>query len=174
MTGRVGAATEAEPWRVVFVRHGQPRGAEHDPELTTAGHRMVADAAVWAAGLGWPLARVLHTPTQRTAQTAEAVAVAVGAPCLVVDDEPLSIDAWEQMLDAQRGRHPFGDRALPRPALPALVYVGHHTTLRMLVQQCAAGAVPPINDRAWAAGLALTRTAGRWGLVRAWPGVCPS
>lgn len=156
---------------VVFLRHGQPRSGEADPELTSAGHRMAAEAAAWVAGLGLPLARVVHTPTQRTQQTAEAVAEALGLPRLLSPAEPLELSAWEALVSSQRPPPRFGDRSLPRAEAPPFVYVGHDTTLGFLLHACAASAPRGLQRRAWAAGLALRRVGGRWAAFSGWPGV---
>ena len=103
---------------IVFLRHGQPRGGEHDPELTSAGHRMAAEAAAWITRLNLPLERVIHTPTARTRQTAEAAAEALGLPLAALMAEPLDDSAWEALLSSQRPAPRFGDRSLPRPPAP--------------------------------------------------------
>ncbi|MBL8619035.1 MAG: histidine phosphatase family protein [Deltaproteobacteria bacterium] len=157
--------------RVIFIRHGQPWTGEADPALSPAGHAMAAAAASWAAGLGWPLARVLHTATRRTGQTAEALVAQIDAPVDVVWAEPLSLEDWELLVDGQRAPHPFGDRSMPRPPPAPFAYVGHHTTLTFLLQLCAASVPAGLHARAWAAGLALERRAGRWLIVAGWPGV---
>jgi broad specificity phosphatase PhoE len=157
--------------RVVFIRHGQPWTGASDPDLSPAGHAMAAAAAAWAAGLGWPLARVLHTSTLRTRQTAEALAERIGAPVDAVWAEPLSLEDWDLLVEGQRGPPPFGDRSMPRPAPAPFAYIGHHTTLTFLLQLCAATAPASVQARAWAAGLALERRAGGWEIVAGWPGV---
>lgn len=156
---------------IVFLRHGQPRGGEHDPELTSAGHRMAAEAAAWITRLNLPLERVIHTPTARTRQTAEAAAEALGLPLAALMAEPLDDSAWEALLTSQRPAPRFGDRSLPRPPAPPFVYVGHDTTLAYLLHRCSSTAPAGMHRRAWAAGLALRKLEGRWHIFAAWPGV---
>ncbi len=156
---------------IVFVRHGEPRRGEADPELTSAGHRMAAETAAWIIGLKLPLARVIHTPTQRTRQTAEAVAEAAGLPLGTTGAEPLGDEAWEELLSSQRPPPRFGDRSLPRAAAPPFVYVGHDTTLAYLLRRFARSAPEGLQARAWAAGLALRKIDDQWQIFDGWPGV---
>lgn len=160
---------------LVFIRHAKPRRSEHDPGLTSAGVRMAREAAGWVAQQLTPLApsgpvRVLHTPTQRTRQTAEAVQEWLGdrARLEEVDSLPETVSELDLLAARLSGSL---DGLPPRP-LPATVLVGHHTTVvglsRELAPQTPAHLLPSTIN--FAVGIALHADKGTWGIRALWPG----
>ena len=59
--------------KIVFVRHGERRAGEQDPELTSFGFRMVEEVATWMLELGFTPELALTTPTRRTQQTTATI-----------------------------------------------------------------------------------------------------
>jgi len=135
---------------------------------------MAREAAEWAAAQltieGQATVRVLHTPTRRTQQTAEAVQEWLGAVARLepVDELPENIDDLD-ILAARLSRSLPG---LPPRPLPPTVLVGHHTTLvglrRELAGRTPVHLLPPVRN--YAAGLALTADEGAWVIRAVWPG----
>ena len=108
-TGQTGS-----PTRMLLLRHGQTEfsvqrrySGRGDPELTPLGHAQAAGAAARLARQP-TIAAVLTSPLRRARQTAEAVAVATGAP-LVVREGLVETDfgAWEGLTFPEaRARDP--------------------------------------------------------------------
>lgn len=156
----------------IILRHAEPRRTELDPELTSHGHRMAREAAGWAVAQLPPdgPVRVIHTPTARTRQTAEAVAEWLGERATLesIHALPETFADLDMLADRFSGARP----GLPHPDLPPCVLVGHHTTLVGLARELPAG-VPTPDARNHAAGVALQRTPGSppgWRPASVWRG----
>lgn len=147
--------------QVVFVRHGERRRGESDPELTSAGRRMAAETGRWLANRGFVPALVISTPTLRTLQTADELRAALPpAPLETVDMEPSSANTWEALVSL------FQPRVGPGTGL---LMVGHHPTLHALLD--AFGPTPvPVPGHHFAAALVLERDRSLWTCTAAWPG----
>ncbi|MBO87472.1 MAG: hypothetical protein CL927_19155 [Deltaproteobacteria bacterium] len=149
---------------LVILRHAEPRRTENDPELTSFGHRTALEAGAWVAEQV-PLTasvRVLHTPTNRTRQTAAAVVQCLGnrAQATKIVSLPETVADLDTFADRLMARN----RECPSPRLPPVVLVGHHTTLVGLARELGLepSALEPNNHTA---GIALERdaaTAGGW------------
>ncbi len=151
---------------VVFVRHGERRRGETDPELTSAGRRMASETGRWLAARGFAPGLIVHTPTQRTRQTAEELAsVLAPSPMLVAAGMPESGAAWEALVAPLAQR--LGEDA-------RLLLVGHHPTLHFLADTF--GPLPtPVPRHHFAAALVLEPAypvgeGARWRCTAAWPG----
>lgn len=149
--------------RVVFVRHGEKRKGESDPELTSAGWRMCSETGLWLRERGVLPSRVLLTPTARTRQTAEALLDAFPAPRPPLEERaelPESREDWEVLVD------PLARRLGPAACL---LLVGHHPTLHFLAD---AYGPPPVQvpRHHFAAALVLEPGLGGWRCADAWPG----
>ncbi len=147
--------------QVVYVRHGERRKGEADPELTSAGRRMALETGRWLAARGFSPSLIVHTPTARTRQTAEELALALSpAPVEIHPATPESPRSWEALVQ------PFLARLGPEGRL---LLVGHHPTLHFLIDTF--GPPPVAIPRAnFAAALVLERTLERWICTAAWPG----
>lgn len=148
--------------RVVFVRHGEKRRGELDPELTSAGRRMASEAGAWLASRGVTPNLAVITPTRRTRQTLEELLAHLPPP-LVLErpDQPESALDWE-IFTTRLGRE------LP-PGGTALV-VGHHPTQHLLLDTWGP---PPVSvpRHHLATALILERGVGTsWSFVEVWPG----
>ena len=145
---------------VVFTRHGEKRRGESDPELTSWGRRMALETGRWLLGQDIRPAVLLTTPTPRTRQTAEELALGLETdaprhePPLPEDEDGLSA-----LLEALWSAHgPDG----------AVVCVGHHPTIDLLRQMYAFPVrVPEANG---ACAIVLSGQPGAWQCAAAWPG----
>jgi phosphohistidine phosphatase SixA len=144
---------------LVVARHAEPRKAELDPELTSAGHQMARELGAWLADRHPGPWTLWHSPARRCDQTAALVAeqLALAAPprALPPPDAP---EPWSRLL-----------HLLTSLSGPVLM-VGHHTTLQQLVR--AHGPPPsPLSLARFASAVALTPTpAGGWAPAAVWPG----
>jgi len=147
--------------QVVFVRHGERRKGEVDPELTSAGRRMASETGGWLAARGFAPSLVLCTPTARTRQTAEELALMLPpAPLELHPELPEARDDWDALVDAM-GRRLGGGAAL--------LLVGHHPTLHFLADTF--GPLPAVVPRHnFAAALVLERARAGWACTAVWPG----
>lgn len=147
--------------QVVFVRHGERRRNESDPELTSAGRRMVAETGGWLAGRGFAPTLILTTPTVRTRQTVEELALILpAAPVELVPELPETAAAWEPFVNPLRAR--LGEGA-------GLLLVGHHPTLHLLADRF--GPLPaPLPRHHFAAALVLEPLPSGWACTAVWPG----
>lgn len=141
---------------LVVLRHAEPRRGEADPELTSAGHRMALEAGAWTVE-HLPedvTVRVFHTPTERTRQTAEGVALSLGkrASLQTIDVLPETFSDLDVLADRLSGARP----GWSVPALPPTVLVGHHTTLVALARELPAGEKQPSSGN-YTAGMCLVR-----------------
>ena len=157
---------------LVILRHAEPRQTALDPELTSFGHRMAGEAGEWVAGLlaTTPGVLLLHTPTNRTQQTAVAVKerLTEGASIASIGQLPESLEDLDILADRLSNRHP----ELPARPLPPTVLIGHHTTLVGLARDLRLGPAQ-LHPRNHAAGLALARDPTQphgWRVVDCWPG----
>ncbi|NOY26550.1 MAG: histidine phosphatase family protein [Oligoflexia bacterium] len=149
--------------RIVFSRHGQQQHGELDGALTSAGHRMVQEAAEWLAGHKLLPDHCLLTDTVRTHETAaHLLAQAPHVRRQIVSRLPESRAGWRSLVDHWGPR--IGDHGL-------LLMVGHHPSLQFLLQSF--GPPPePIGRNNYAATLVLDRlSTGTWAISGAFPGV---
>lgn len=157
--------------RIIFVRHGERRRGERDPELTSAGRRMARETGLWiqernqdwAAGGGAPVSQVVHTPTARTRQTADEITMVLDPPPVTVVHaaEPYEVSAWQHLIRTLQG---------PEGSVATMLLVGHHPTVDFLLR--AFGPAPitvPLHHLASA--LVLESPDGdAWTITAAWPG----
>jgi phosphohistidine phosphatase SixA len=148
--------------KAAFLRHGEPRGSDSDPELTSEGRRMAAEAGAWLTAQLFVPGLVLVTPTTRTRQTAdEALA---GLPPIArkeVASLPEDAEAWIGLME--RTRRDVGPDG-------AVLLVGHHPTQEFLARAFGPTLVPiPRNHRAAAMVLAY-EGASSWTVRAMWPG----
>jgi phosphohistidine phosphatase SixA len=116
--------------RLIVCRHGHARSTEHDPGLTSTGHSAARRLGEWVATRHPTLPLLLHTPTLRTRQTAEELALSLPAAALQSwPSAPESPDDWESFTAAVHARG--WDQAL---------LVAHHTTLLFLLRDLLSGA----------------------------------
>ena len=109
---------------VIFVRHGEKRRSESDPELTSAGRRMAFETGRWIGEQGWSPALLLTTPTERTRQTAEEIQLALSSDAPVEErDLPELPDDLEALIGRLWSRR-------PRPSV--VVCSGHHPMMDLL------------------------------------------
>lgn len=151
--------------RIVFVRHGERRKGESDPALTSAGRRMARETALWLEDRGAAPARIVTTPTTRTRETAEELALVFSrAAVLERPESPEHRDDWDRLLDLL-AREPGLDRTL--------CLVGHHPTVDLLLREFGPAPVP-VPRHHFASALILgpvtPRRAGPWTIHSAWPG----
>lgn len=148
--------------RITFVRHGEKRRNEADPELTSAGVRMAGETGLWLAGRGFRPDLVVLTPTARTRQTAAEILACLGPAPLreraELPDSRQDWEAWTTRLAAE-----LGDAV-------HLLLVGHHPTQHMLIDSY--GPPPnPVPRHHLATALILdSLPRGSWAFVDAWPG----
>ena len=147
--------------RTVFIRHGEPRKGESDPSLTSPGRRMAREAALWLEGQGVVPVAIVNTPTARTRETAEELALvfpdAVGAERPESPEVPVD---WDLLADQ-----------LAATALPEgpLVLVGHHPTVDLLLRSYGPPPVP-VPVRHYCSVLVLDNSRTGWSISAAWPG----
>ena len=144
---------------LAFTRHGERRRGESDPALTSAGHRMAREAALWLQGQGFSPARIVATPTLRTEQTADEWALVFPDAARVVRDEaPDTPAAWAALW-----------RALSADPQPTAL-VGHHPTLDLLLRSFGPPPVP-VSVRHFCSTLRLEGAApDQLRIAAAWPG----
>ncbi len=152
---------------LVFVRHGAPRKGESDPGLTSAGRRMAFETGRWLRDeVLLPLSLeplfIRHTPTQRTRETAEELALSFDGVRLSEGSvSPELIEDWQSLVDRLGVGVPRGRAA---------VLVGHHPTVGLLLDHYGP---PPVNvpRRNLAVAMVLSRLDGTgWRIHAAWPG----
>lgn len=148
--------------RVIFVRHGEKRANERDPELTIAGREMVSETGAWLAARGLAPGLFVLTPTRRTRQTlAELLVHLPAAPALERPELPETPEDWEV----------FTSR-LARALAPGgtVLMVGHHPTQHLLLD--AFGPPPvPVPRHHFATALVLELAPPRsWSFIDVWPG----
>ena len=147
---------------IVFVRHGERRKGEADPELTSFGFRMVEETGAWLRELDFSPDLTQHTPTLRTEQTADTLLhhLTTGARETMEEAPELEAD-WMRWTEALQSRS---------PAPESVLLVGHHPTLEMLLQSY--GPAPAaVSRHHFAVGLLLEPTdQGSWTITQAWPG----
>lgn len=146
---------------VVFIRHGEKRRSESDPELTSAGRRMAFETGRWLGEQGWVPSLILTTPTARTRQTAEELQLALGAAVLVEErDLPELQEDLADLLEALAAR---------RPALSVVVCVGHHPMMDLLKREHPPAVEIPRTNFASAIALEVSAS-GVVQAVSAWAG----
>jgi phosphohistidine phosphatase SixA len=146
---------------VVFVRHGEKRRGESDPELTSAGRRMAAETGRWIQAQGWIPSLVVTTPTERTRQTVEELALALEVDVPVEErDLPELSEDLVVLLEGLLVR---------RPSLTVALCVGHHPMIDLIKRRYAVPvAVPRVH---FASAIALqVDEPGSARCVAAWPG----
>jgi len=147
--------------RVVFVRHGEKRRGESDPELTANGRRMAHETGLWLTNQGLVPSLFVSTPTARTRQTVEELvrAMASDAPT-----EEGDLPELEDDLEAMLGR-----LAARSPSLEVVICVGHHPTIDMLKRSLSVPVQIPRVNLACAIVLEAS-PGGDAACVAAWPG----
>lgn len=146
---------------VVFIRHGEKRRTESDPELTSAGRRMSFETGRWLGEQGWVPSLILTTPTSRTRQTAEELQLALESTVPVEErDLPELSEDLADLLEVLVAR---------RPALSVVVCVGHHPMMDVVKRQHPPAI--PIPRTNFASAIALEISAeGAVQVLSAWPG----
>jgi phosphohistidine phosphatase SixA len=152
--------------RIIFVRHGERRRGERDPELTSAGRRMARETGQWiqdwARDAGATVSKLVHTPTARTRQTADEIMLVLGpVPVTVHPAEPYDVTAWQRLTGSLQGPTDTGE---------TMLLVGHHPTVDFLLR--AYGPAPvtvPLHHLASALVLE-SPDGGAWTIAAAWPG----
>ena len=148
--------------RIAFVRHGERRKGESDPELTSFGYRMVEETSQWLISSGFSPDLALTTSTMRTQQTTQTIlAHFPSTRCERLQSAPELHQEWELFTAS------LGERS-PKPA--SVLLVAHHPTMEMLIQCC--GPAPAVVTRhQFAVGLILEATSSSgWTISHAWPG----
>ena len=146
---------------IVFVRHGEKRRGESDPELTSWGRRMSTETARWIQRQGLTPTLLWHTPTARTRQTAEEIRLVFSAPAAHQEAGlPELIEDWERLVETLEAQ---------QSADAVVVLVGHHPTMDMLVRELGPPpvAVPRGN---FASAVVLQPGASGWQCTASWPG----
>ena len=148
--------------KIIFVRHGEKRKGETDPELTSFGFRMVEETASWLRELCLSPSLVQYTPTRRTAQTTETLLAHLSPEVVeTIPDAPELQPDWERWVEALENQ--------PDPC-DCVLLVGHHPTLEMLLQGYGPAPVA-VSRHHFAVGLLLERgEGGSWTITQAWPG----
>lgn len=144
---------------IIFVRHGERRKGESDPELTSWGRRMSTETGAWLQEQGLRPDLVMVTPTMRTRQTAEEILLLFSAPIPTREAE-LPMEDWDALRELLQGELPEDGTAL---------LVGHHPTMDMLKNQFSplSTIVPRAN---FASAVVLQSGASGWRCTAAWPG----
>ena len=148
--------------RLVFVRHGAPRRGETDPGLTSAGRRMAFETGGWLATQQLAPQLIWHTPTRRTQQTAEELALSFQGVALSAGAVSPEVDRdWERLEERLNTELMEGSVG---------VLVGHHPTVELLLGRFGPPPVP-VPLRNLAVALVLVRVpGGTWSIQAAWPG----
>ncbi|MEL6347314.1 MAG: histidine phosphatase family protein [Myxococcota bacterium] len=141
---------------VVFIRHGEKRRTESDPELTSAGRQMASETGRWLVTQNFIPDLIITTATHRTRQTVEEIGIVLEREIPVEERHLPDLHRdWQDLVERLAARH-------TPPAV--VVCVGHHPTMNMLKR-----AYPPpveIPRRHFASAIAIED--GR--CVGAWPG----
>ena len=147
--------------QIAYVRHGERRKGEVDPELTSYGFRMVEESAQWLKSIGFEPGLAQATQTTRTRQTVETILAHFPDTVLetILDAPEIEVD-WDQWTEdlANRPRRP-----------DSVLLVGHHPTLEMLLESF--GPAPVVVSRHhFAVVLLLVQESKGWRITQAWPG----
>ena len=148
--------------RIAFVRHGERRKNETDPELTSYGFRMVEETGQWLLDFGFTPDLALSTPTIRTQQTAATILSRFPTVSIErIEHAPETKVEWERWTQSIKDRNPIPNNVL---------LIGHHPTMEMLIQYY--GPAPVVVTRhQFAVGLILqTAPETDWVMTHAWPG----
>ena len=147
--------------RVAFVRHGERRKGEADPELTSFGVRMVSETGAWLRQQQFIPTIVQTTNTKRTQQTTDL---------LIHDLSNITQETIEDAPELQRDWERWWE-TLDRGKEDAdILLVGHHPTMEMLLQ-CYGPAPCSFSKRNFAVALILqTNADGGYTITHAWPG----
>jgi phosphohistidine phosphatase SixA len=147
--------------QIAFVRHGERRKSEVDPELTSYGIRMVEETAQWLDSIGFRPDLSLCTTTVRTEQTADTILSRIPSPSRErIANAPELQDDWERWIEELSQRDPCPDSVL---------LVGHHPTLEMLLR-CYGPTPVVVSRHHFAVGLLLAPGSNGWSITQAWPG----
>jgi len=148
--------------RIAFVRHGERRKNETDPELTSFGFRMVEETSQWLSDFGFIPDLALSTPTIRTQQTATTLLGRFPHVSIErIEHAPETQAEWERWTQSLKNHHSAPNNVL---------LVGHHPTMEMLIQ-CYGPAPVVVSRHQFAVGLILqTAPETSWVLTHAWPG----
>lgn len=148
---------------VYLIRHAAPQagtGIRYDvppgPPLSEAGQREARQMAEFLAGRG--IQRIVHSPLDRTAMTAEALAERLGLP--VAEDPDLAEHRRGESAAEVRARvQAFFAREMARPET-ALALVSHGSPLRLLIEWLSDGREQFVGMRFH--GHNVIPTAGVW------------
>ncbi|MFT5679111.1 MAG: phosphohistidine phosphatase [Myxococcota bacterium] len=143
--------------KVIFVRHGERRKGESDPELTSWGRRMSTETGHWIQAQGLTPDQVIVTPTMRTRQTVEEILLVFSAPIPIREAGlPELLEDWDALLET-----------IPEKGVALLV--GHHPTMDMLRREL--GPLPVSVPRGhFASAVVLEADGGSWRCAASWPG----
>ncbi len=127
---------------VYLIRHAAPQkgtGIPYDvppgPPLSEAGQREARQMAEFLAGRG--IQRIVHSPLDRTAMTAEALGSRLGLP--VVEAADLAEHRRDEKADEVRIRvQAFFTREMGRPET-VLAVVSHGSPLKLLIEWLTEG-----------------------------------
>lgn len=147
--------------RTVFIRHGERRKGESDPSLTSQGRRMAREAALWLEAQGVVPVAIVSTPTARTRETAEELALVFPDAVHTERSESPEVPVDWDLLTEQ----------LVATTLPdgPLVLVGHHPTVDLLLRSYGPPPVPvPVHH--YCSVLVLDHSRTGWSISAAWPG----
>jgi len=146
---------------IVFVRHGERRKGETDPELTSAGRRMAVETGRWIVSCDLTPTKMITTATRRTQQTVAELQYAFGqtiqSQLMTVPD---TSESWSNFVsDLYNDNGPDG----------VIVVVGHHPTTALLkrIYGPFPSPIPIIN---YASAVVLTHDAGVWRCSSCWAG----
>ena len=147
--------------RIAFVRHGERRKNEIDPELTSFGFRMVEETGQWLLDMSsLPISYCRHhqSHTANCSQHLGTFSTDFYRTDRACSGNPGRLEA----LDAvSTNRNPVPNNVL---------LVGHHPTMEMLIQ-CYGPAPVVVSRHQFAVGLILqTAPETSWVLTHAWPG----
>lgn len=147
--------------KIVFVRHGERRKGESDPELTSWGRRMSTETGRWVQEQGLTPDLVWVTPTMRTRQTAEEILLVFSAPIPTREAGlPELMEDWDALVESLAERVPEDGVAL---------LVGHHPTMDMIKREL--GPIPVSVPRGnFASAVVLQSVDGGWRCTASWPG----
>jgi phosphohistidine phosphatase len=150
--------------RIVVVRHGKHEKVPgRNGLLTEGGWASARETGRWLASQGIVPELLVHTPTHRTRQTAEALLEALGTD--VPRGKPRTLPRfparWDKLVD---------ELTQLLSADGDVILVGHHPTQQLAERDFggAAFGVPP--DNRGAAFVIEHTPEARWRCVSVWPG----
>jgi phosphohistidine phosphatase SixA len=143
--------------KVAFIRHGAKRQNEENPKLTALGHKMAQQTGQWLQKKLNTAPLIISTPTNRSRQTAEEIAITLGInneilqqniPCDWKDFQNYVIDCFKKNQNL------------------CIVMVGHHPTMEMLIAKFRL----PIPRHHFSSGVILKMENKDWNCSQYWLG----